>query len=81
MAASEPLLSRVEERRVANRLPAVSHFRGADVRSATAVEQKATVTMRRVYDDDDNGVGDRRILQPGKLGNVIDADAEDAHMR
>lgn len=28
----------------------------------------------------DNGkVGDCRILQPGKLGNVIDADAEDAH--
>lgn len=28
----------------------------------------------------DNGkVGDCRILQPGKLGNVIDADAKDAH--
>lgn len=28
----------------------------------------------------DNGkVGDCRILQPGKLGNVIDADAEDVH--
>ena len=29
----------------------------------------------------DNGkVGDCRILQPGKLGNVIDADAKDAQV-
>ena len=38
---------------------------------------------QRCYDGrkrgNDGKVGDGGILQPGKLGNVIDADAEDAH--